>query len=161
MASIHYPMKEGTHAKNHRHRACRQHRTGRLCHGVVQHRRQLHHAHPVPKLRLRTIESEAQRVHGLANQLAGRLDEAASNDKVLMGVGMVLFWPVLFALGGTKQQEADYARLNGEYSALQQAMIAKKCDLDARPVKAESLLQPPAVAPILPAASADVGTPGR
>ena len=107
------------------------------------------------------LESEAQRVHGLANQLAGRLDEAASNDKVLMGVGMVLFWPVLFALGGTKQQEADYARLNGEYSALQQAMIAKKCDLDARPVKAESLPQPPAVAPILPAASADVGTPGR
>ena len=107
------------------------------------------------------LESEAQRVHGLANQLAGRLDEAASNDKVLMGVGMVLFWPVLFALGGTKQQEADYARLNGEYSALQQAMIAKKCDLDPRPVKAESFPQPPAIAPILPAASADVGTPGR
>lgn len=63
------------------------------------------------------------------NQLAGRLDEAANNDKVLMGVGLVLFWPVLFALGGTKQQEADYARLKGEYDAIQQAMIAKKCDL--------------------------------
>ena len=107
------------------------------------------------------LTAEAQRIHGRVNQLAGRLDEAANNDKVIMGVGMVLFWPALFALGGTKQQEADYARLNGEYSALQQAMIAKKCDLDARPVKAESLPQPPAIAPILPAASADVGTPGR
>jgi hypothetical protein len=33
----------------------------------------------------------------------------------------------LFALGGTKQQEAEYARLTGEYDALQQAVVAKKC----------------------------------
>ena len=69
-------------------------------------------------------------------QLAGRLDEAASNDKVLMGVGLVLFWPALFALGGTKQQEADFARLKGEYDAIQQAMIAKKCDQGTAPASA-------------------------
>ena len=40
---------------------------------------------------------------------------------------MLLFWPALFALGGTKQQEAEYARLKGEYDALQQAAIVKKC----------------------------------
>lgn len=80
------------------------------------------------------LAAEAQRIHGRVNQLAGRLDEAASNDKMIMGVGvgvgvgMVLFWPALFALGGTKQQEADYARLKGEYDAIQQAMIAKKCE---------------------------------
>ena len=39
---------------------------------------------------------------------------------------MILFWPALFALGGTKQQEAEYARLKGEYDAVQQAAIAKK-----------------------------------
>jgi hypothetical protein len=77
------------------------------------------------------LTSEAQRIHGRVNQLAGRLDEAANNDKVLMGVGMLLFWPALFALGGTKQQEADYARLKGEYDAIQQAMITKKCDQPA------------------------------
>lgn len=78
--------------------------------------------------------SESQRIHGRVNQLAGRLDEAASNDKMLMGVGMILFWPALFALGGTKQQEADYARLKGEDDAIQQTMIAKKCDQAATPV---------------------------
>lgn len=77
------------------------------------------------------LTSEAQRIQGRVNQLAGRLDEAASNDKVLMGVGLVLFWPALFALGGTKQQEADFARLKGEYDAIGQAMIAKKCDQPA------------------------------
>lgn len=70
---------------------------------------------------------ESQRIHARSNQLAGRLDQAASNDKALMGVGMVLFWPALFALGGTRQQEAEYARLKGEYDAVQQTMIAKKC----------------------------------
>lgn len=79
------------------------------------------------------LSSEAQRVHGRTNQLAGRLDEAANNDKALMGVGLVLFWPALFALGGTKQQETDYARLKGEYDAIQQTMVAKKCDQAGSP----------------------------
>ena len=73
------------------------------------------------------LQSESQRIQARVNQLGGRLDEAASNDKALMGVGMLLFWPALFALGGTKQQEADYSRLKGEYEAIQQSSIAKKC----------------------------------
>ena len=56
------------------------------------------------------LRAESMRISGRVNQLTGRLDEAASNDKAIAGVGMILFWPALFALGGTKQQEADYAR---------------------------------------------------
>ncbi len=73
------------------------------------------------------LASETQRIQSRVNQLAGRLDEAASNDKAIMGVGLILFWPALFALGGTKQQEADYARLKGEYEAIQQSAVAKRC----------------------------------
>ncbi len=73
------------------------------------------------------IRQELGRVHGRVNQLIGRLDEAASNDKVLTGVGMILFWPALFALGGTKQQEAELSRLKGEYDALQIVSTNKKC----------------------------------
>ncbi len=72
--------------------------------------------------------SEAQRIQGRYVQLGGRLDEAASNDATLTGVGMILFWPALFALGGTKGQEAEYARLKGEYDAVTQASIKKDCD---------------------------------
>lgn len=60
-------------------------------------------------------------------QLGGRLDQAANNDAGIMAVGLLLFWPVLFALGGTKQQEAEYSRLKGEYDALEQQAILKKC----------------------------------
>jgi hypothetical protein len=73
------------------------------------------------------IAGEIRRVQVRVNQLSGRLDEAAANDKVITGVGAILFWPALFALGGTKQQEAEYARLRGEYDALEQAAVVKKC----------------------------------
>lgn len=73
------------------------------------------------------LASETQRIQSRVVQLGGRLDTAASNDKAIAGVGLILFWPALFALGGTKQQEADYARLRGEYDAVQQAAILKKC----------------------------------
>ena len=73
------------------------------------------------------LRQESQRIGGRVNQLTGRLDEAASNDKAIMGVGLVLFWPALFALGGTKQQEAELARLKGEYDAVQATATSKKC----------------------------------
>ena len=73
------------------------------------------------------LAAEAARVQLRVNQIGGRLDEAASADKAIAGVGIILFWPALFALGGTKQQEAEYARLRGEYEAVQQASTIKKC----------------------------------
>ena len=73
------------------------------------------------------LSSETQRIQSRVNQLGGRLDEAASNDKTIGVVGALLFWPALFALGGTKQQEAEYSRLKGEYDAIHQSAIIKKC----------------------------------
>ena len=73
------------------------------------------------------LMAEADRIRGRVTALGGRLDEAASNDKMLMGAGLLIFWPALFALGGTKEQEAEYARLKGESDAVTQSMIQKKC----------------------------------
>lgn len=73
------------------------------------------------------LTSEIQRIQHRVIELGGRLDQAAQNDKAIMGIGMILFWPALFALGGTKQQEAEYSRLKGEYEAIQQASVSKKC----------------------------------
>lgn len=108
------------------------------------------------------LAAEAQRIHGRVNQLAGRLDEAANNDKMIMGVGMVLFWPALFALGGTKQQEADYARLKGEYDAIQQAMIAKKCEQGTAPASTANAAGAVNAAPVAtPANPPTPPEPGR
>lgn len=101
------------------------------------------------------IEAENARLVNRVSQLGGRLDEAASNDKAIGVVGAVLFWPALFALGGTKNQEAEYARIKGEHDALQQASIQKKCGMQAKdatpaPAPAEATkvaAEPAAVAP--------------
>lgn len=79
------------------------------------------------------LASETGRIQVRVNQLGGRLDEAASNDKAIGVVGAILFWPALFALGGTKQQEAEYSRLKGEYDAIQQTAIVKKCSIAVAP----------------------------
>ena len=82
------------------------------------------------------LAAEVQRIQSRVTELGGRLDQAADNDKAIMGVGLLIFWPALFALGGTKQQEAEYARIKGEYEALQQASIAKKCQAGGTPSQA-------------------------
>ena len=98
------------------------------------------------------LGAEAQRLTGRLQQLGGRLDEAASNDKALTGVAMILFWPAAFALGGTKGQEAEYARLKGEADAVHQAAVMKKCPgVTAQPVAI------PAAAPAQPATSSVSG----
>jgi len=73
------------------------------------------------------LNAEAHRVQSRVAALGGQLDQAATNDKVIMVFGMVIFWPVLFALGGNKAQEAEYARLKGEYGAVQISSGEHRC----------------------------------
>lgn len=77
------------------------------------------------------LTAEAARIQSRVTALGGRLDEAAQNDQALTGVGLILFWPALFFLGGTKDQEAEYGRLKGEYDAVQQTGIDKNCSMTA------------------------------
>lgn len=73
------------------------------------------------------LSSEAQRIQTRVSELTGRLDKAATNDKWIMTAGLLIAWPALFALGGTKEQEAEYARLKGEYDAIHQSAVVRKC----------------------------------
>ena len=73
------------------------------------------------------LRQELARLNGRVGQLSGRLDEAAGNDKAIATASILLFPLALFALGGTKQQEAELSRLKGEYDALQTASTNKKC----------------------------------
>jgi hypothetical protein len=73
------------------------------------------------------LVAESQRIGNRVVQLGGRLDKAASNDRAMTGVAVVLFWPALLVVGGTGQQEAEYARMKGEYAAIRQAAALKQC----------------------------------
>ena len=57
-----------------------------------------------------------------------KLDSKATQDAVVTGIGAVLFWPVLFALGGNQGMEQQVAQLKGEQIALKKKMRELNCD---------------------------------
>ena len=73
------------------------------------------------------LQLEFRRNQERVAELAGKLDDKANKDGLTGVVGAVIFLPMLFALGGSDQQEADYATLKGEGEAMQQAAFTKKC----------------------------------
>lgn len=77
------------------------------------------------------IAMESDRIGRRVTTLYEQLKRDASNDAWQMGVGLVLLWPVLFALeGGDGPEAAEYRQLKGEYDALQSASVVKKCGLE-------------------------------
>lgn len=80
------------------------------------------------------IESEMAMVSRRASELGGQVEKTASDDEIQMGVGLVLLWPVLFALDGNNPQAAEYGRLKGEFEALEKAAIQKNCKIKVEPI---------------------------
>lgn len=72
------------------------------------------------------IRAELVRVSARVHEVAGAQDRKHRNDQIATGVGIVLFWPALFFLMGG-DQKAELQRLKGEYDALDQESISKKC----------------------------------
>ena len=75
------------------------------------------------------LSEEAQRVSSRAAQSAGVQDQKATNDKVAMGVGLVVFWPALLFTKGNDENTAELARLKGQMDAIEQASIKKRCGI--------------------------------
>jgi len=81
------------------------------------------------------IAQEMAMVSRRVSEVGGEQEKTASNDDMQMGVGLVLFWPTLFFLDGNTPQAAEYARLQGEFDALEKASIQKNCNIKVeRPV---------------------------
>lgn len=75
------------------------------------------------------IGTESERVLSRAQTLAGKLNDNASGDAAAMGIGLILFSPALLFLHGNGPEATEYSQLEGEYAALEQASIDKKCNL--------------------------------
>ncbi|WCE30068.1 hypothetical protein [Vibrio sp. SCSIO 43137] len=66
-------------------------------------------------------------------KLYQKLDSEHSKDSWQMGVGLVLLWPTLFFLeGGDGPEASEYAQLKGEYKALHDNAIIKKCSIETK-----------------------------
>lgn len=64
-------------------------------------------------------------------QLYRRLKTERTKDNWQMGVGLLLFWPTLFLLeGGDGPEAAEYSQLKGEFEALRDNSVQKRCDIN-------------------------------
>lgn len=81
-------------------------------------------------LSCKQLAAEAQRVSNAAAAATGAQSNQASKDAVMTTVGVVLFWPALFFIGGDKGGAAEVARLKGEMQAIEQANIQKNCGIE-------------------------------
>jgi len=75
------------------------------------------------------LSSEIARVSRRAQEVASNVNKNAEGDSTAMAVGLILFWPALFFIDGDTPQAQEYARLKGEFDALEQAGIQKECGL--------------------------------
>lgn len=79
------------------------------------------------------IVLEQNRIERRTGELYSSLKKEASADSWQMGLGLVLFWPTLFMLeGGDGPEATEYARLRGEYEALNDVSVSKKCEIQFR-----------------------------
>lgn len=79
------------------------------------------------------IGMEMDYIGNRTTKLYQRMKSERKKDNWQMGVGLILFWPALFALeGGDGPEASEYAQLKGDFEALRQASVQKKCELSYR-----------------------------
>jgi len=79
----------------------------------------------------KSLTRELDEVQDALRAQSGKLNDKATQDAVVTGVGVILFWPVLFALGNNAGLEGDVARLKGEEQAIRKQMREQDCEMPA------------------------------
>jgi hypothetical protein len=75
------------------------------------------------------LTAEAENISARAVQLSGAQDSKATRDAVATTVGVVVFWPLLFAVRGDDNTTAELARMKGEMEAIEHASVQKNCGI--------------------------------
>jgi hypothetical protein len=105
----------------------------------------------------KSLVRELDEVQDTLRVQSAKLNEKATQDAVVTGVGVILFWPVLFALGNNAGLEGDVARLKGEEQAIRKQM--READCEVPPPKPAQPTQPAAGATVAAPADAGVAVP--
>jgi hypothetical protein len=79
------------------------------------------------RMSCRTLGAEQTRIVSSLNVLNASQKQKAKDDAAVMGIGMILFWPALFALKGDKTTAPQLAVAKGQYDAIMSVRSAKGC----------------------------------
>jgi hypothetical protein len=61
--------------------------------------------------------------------LSGVQDSQRTKDQWTTAAAVVIFWPAAFLVSGDKQTAAELSQMKGQMVAVEQASIAKKCNI--------------------------------
>lgn len=75
------------------------------------------------------LGEEAERISTRAIEAAGTQDSRRTQDAVVTTVGVVVFWPLLFAVKGDGHNAAELGRLKGEMETIEKVSIQKNCGI--------------------------------
>src|ERR1700730_16380016 len=72
---------------------------------------------------------EAQSISTRAATLSGAQDKQRTNDGLATAAGVGIFWAASFFGGGEQQRAAELSQMKGQMVAVEQASIARKCNI--------------------------------
>lgn len=74
------------------------------------------------------LKEEVFRVNKRLSLISGQQEDVANKDAVMMGVGLVLFWPALLLMAQGEDQKVEIAALKGQYDAIRDVAVKKNCN---------------------------------
>lgn len=92
------------------------------------------------------LAEERLRLTGEVQRVSGLQRENAAADAVMMTVGIVVFWPILFGLAMTKDRKDELGRLKGEYDAVDLSMRSRQCTAPTPTAPSVPAVPPPQAA---------------
>lgn len=81
-----------------------------------------------------SLRAKGQQVSKEAQRVAGKVQDRSTDDAVMTGVAIVLFWPAAFFVKGDGPEAEQYAQLVGERQAIEQASKQKGCGIKFAPL---------------------------
>lgn len=104
---------------------------------------------PYESLDCDQLADEFTRINNRVAEVAEDQQDAATRDAAVTGVGLILFWPALFALAAGDHSD-ELSRLKGEAIALESVAVEKECPFapeikaaqELREIEAEKQLPP-------------------
>ena len=77
------------------------------------------------------LRDEVIRVNKRLTVISGQQADVANKDAVVMGVGLVVFWPALFFMAQGDDQKAEIGNLKGQYETIRDVAAKKNCSFAA------------------------------
>lgn len=78
------------------------------------------------------LEVEMVQTSNRAQMLAGPINDRAAYDAVALAGGFIVWWPSFFLIQGNSPKAKYYARLKGEFEALEKAAEQKECNIEVK-----------------------------